>query len=181
MLGDRTYERVYSFMNFETIIVSAVVGIIASAITAYITTRIKMRGERTKWRQEFTLKYAEIQASDNARAQKLAIQFAVCVLIKNPEATERERIFLPPNCRLIAGRAADNAIPLPEDCLVSRHHCAFHTDDELAYVEDLGSPNATFVNRERVTGRRPLKAGDRITIGCTQFEFRRLDRGQSFT
>jgi pSer/pThr/pTyr-binding forkhead associated (FHA) protein len=168
-------------MNLETVTVSAVVGIIASAITAYITTRVKMREERTKWRQEFTLKYAEIQASDNARAQKLAIQFAVGLLIKNPEAPERERIFLPPNCRLIAGRAADNALPLPDDDRASRHHCAFYADDELAYVEDLGSPNATFVNRERVTGRRPLKAGDRITVGSTQFEFRKLDRGRSFT
>ena len=87
-----------------------------------------------KWRREFALKYAEAQAIDSVRAQKMAVQFAVGVLIKNPETHKRERVFVPPNCRLIAGSAPDNPICL-DDELASGHHCAFDADDEQVYVE----------------------------------------------
>ena len=97
-------------MSAETVIISAIVGIVTSAITAYITTCFKMKEEKTKWRREFALKYAEAQATDSVRAQKMAVQFAVGVLIKNPETQKRARVFVPPNCRLIAGSAPDNPI-----------------------------------------------------------------------
>ncbi len=161
-------------MNLETVIISAIVGIVTSAITAYITTRFKMKEENTKWRREFALKYAEAQATDNVRAQKMAVQFAVGVLIKNPETQERERVFVPPNCRLIAGRAPDNPI-FVDDLFASSHHCAFDADDQQVYVEDLGSQNATFVNGEILRGRRKLEIGDRIKVGATDFEFHKLD------
>ena len=41
-----------SLMSAETVIISAIVGIVTSAITAYITTRFKMKEEKTKWRRE---------------------------------------------------------------------------------------------------------------------------------
>ena len=161
-------------MNAETVIISAVVGIITSAITAYVTTWLKMKEEKEKWSREFAIKYAEVQATDNARAQKMAIQFAIGVLIRNPEAEDRERIFIPPNCRLIAGRANDNPIQI-DDRSVSRHHCAFDADDENVFVEELGSQNATIVNGDMLKGRRKLEAGDMITIGPIQFRFHQLD------
>ena len=121
------------------------------------------------------LKYAEAQATDSVRAQKMAVQFAVGVLIKNPETQKRERIFVPPNCRLIAGSAPDNPICLDDES-VSDHHCAFDADDEQVYVEDLGSSNCTFVSGKLVRGRRKLEGGDRIKVGGTEFEFHKLDR-----
>ena len=39
-------------------------------------------------------------------------------------------------------------------------------------VEDLRSTNGTFVNGDRVSGRRALRAGDVVTIGQTQLEYR---------
>jgi pSer/pThr/pTyr-binding forkhead associated (FHA) protein len=39
-------------------------------------------------------------------------------------------------------------------------------------VEDLRSTNGTFVNGDRVSGRRVLRGGDVVTIGQTQLEYR---------
>jgi pSer/pThr/pTyr-binding forkhead associated (FHA) protein len=162
-------------MNLETIIISAVVGIITSVITSYITTRLRMREEKDKWRREFALKYAEAQAKDNQNAQRMAVQFAIGVLIKNPETVERERIFVPPYCRLIAGRSPDNSVVI-DDPVISRHHCAFDADDTDVYVEDLGSPNGIIFNRERLDGRRKLETGDIVHLSPkTEFRFHKLN------
>jgi hypothetical protein len=61
-------------MSAQTIIVSAVVGVVASVITGYITTHLKMREDRAAWRREFLVKYASTGAMDLAAAQRLAAQ-----------------------------------------------------------------------------------------------------------
>jgi pSer/pThr/pTyr-binding forkhead associated (FHA) protein len=156
-------------MNVETIIVSAVVGVGTSAITAYVTTRLKMREEKEKWRREFAMKFADAQAIDNAGAQEMAVQFAIGVLIKDsPDISLRERIFIPPNCRLIAGRSKDDPIVV-EDRFAARQHCAFDADDKDVYIEELGSPNGTPVNGENLQGRQKLESDDVVTVGETTF------------
>jgi len=162
-------------MNLETILISAIVGVVTSAVTAYITTRLRMKEEKAKWRKEFAFKYAEAQATDNSRAQRMAVQFAIGVLIKNPESEERERIFLPPNCRLIAGRSPDNPISTVDDLSTTRQHCAFDADDTNVYVEELGSFNGSFINKTLLDGRHKLETGDVITIGETTLVFHRLN------
>ena len=88
-----------------------------------------MREEKEKWRREFALKYAEAQATDSTRAERMAVQFGVGVLkYRTVGVAETPKIFLPPNSRLVAGRGENNAIML-KDTKVSRHHCAFFTDD----------------------------------------------------
>jgi pSer/pThr/pTyr-binding forkhead associated (FHA) protein len=162
-------------MSLKIMLITAGIGIVTSAITAYLTTRLKMREERDKWRREFAFKFAEKQITDNVAAQKMAAQFAIGVIIKNPETPEREKIFVPPNCRLIVGRAPDNAIVL-DDPRVSRHHFAFFADDTNVFVEELGrSANITFINGERINGRLKLKSNDVITTGQTELRFHKLD------
>jgi len=56
-------------MTLQAIIISAVVGIITSAVTAYITTRLKLKEERDKWRREFAFKFAEAQVANNGVAK----------------------------------------------------------------------------------------------------------------
>ena len=51
------------------------------------------------------------------------------------------------------------------DGLVSRQHAAIRVTREGMQVEDLGSRNGTFVNRQRVSGTQVLSPGDRIEIG----------------
>jgi predicted component of type VI protein secretion system len=52
---------------------------------------------------------------------------------------------------------------------VSKRHCMLRIRGDLAFVEDLGSTNGTFINDEQVKGERPLHDGDRLKIGPLDF------------
>jgi pSer/pThr/pTyr-binding forkhead associated (FHA) protein len=62
------------------------------------------------------------------------------------------------------GRLAECWLVLDDD-LVSRNHARFHVGADLTELEDLGSRNGTFVNGDKVVGRRVLVDGDRVRIG----------------
>ncbi|MGV2831348.1 FHA domain-containing protein [Myxosarcina sp. GI1(2024)] len=172
-------------MDFQTILISAIVGIITSAITAYITTLLKIKEERKKWFRDFALKYAEKQASDLIVAQRMAEQFAIGVLIyENPTTAERERFFIPPNCRLTAGRSETNSISI-NDIFLSQRHCAFDADEKNVYVLDLGSPNGVFVSSSksgrgyiRVSGKKYKLYTDDVVMlaSTTKLRFHQLDK-----
>ena len=72
------------------------------------------------------------------------------------------------------GRHPFNEISLA-DLAVSRYHCWVALEDGRAVIEDLASGNGTFVNGDRLRSRRPLKTGDRILVGNTQFVFAEED------
>jgi hypothetical protein len=67
------------------------------------------------------------------------------------------------------GRLSDNSIPL-NDPNVSRHHAEIRSDNEVAFVVDLGSTNGTRVNGSAVT-ERVLTSGDVVQVGRTSFRF----------
>jgi hypothetical protein len=52
---------------------------------------------------------------------------------------------------------------------VSRRHCLFSLRDGRAWVEDLGSLNGTFLNREPIHEPRPLAEGDRLDLDGLPF------------
>ncbi len=64
------------------------------------------------------------------------------------------------------GRDITNDIVI-NDPEVSRHHMRMTRGPGGFTIEDLGSTNGTFVNGQRVTGARPLRAGDMIGLGET--------------
>ena len=49
---------------------------------------------------------------------------------------------------------------------VSSEHARIGVEEEVVWVEDLGSTNGTFVNEERISGRRFLVPGERIGLGA---------------
>jgi ABC-2 type transport system ATP-binding protein len=71
---------------------------------------------------------------------------------------------------LIGRSPAADVVIVDEE--VSTRHASFVESDGGASVEDLGSTNGTFVNGERLTGRRELAAGDRVRVGRTVLEVR---------
>jgi ABC-type multidrug transport system ATPase subunit len=83
---------------------------------------------------------------------------------------------LPPRSELlrsenvIVGRAAEVDLTLshPE---VSRRHCRILCENDLWFVEDLGSQRGTAVNGNRISGRTALKHGDQIQIGPVTLAF----------
>jgi pSer/pThr/pTyr-binding forkhead associated (FHA) protein len=72
---------------------------------------------------------------------------------------------------LTLGRSGDNDIPLPGDEFASSAHARLEPRRDGVWIEDVGSTNGTFVNGERVEGRRRLSAGDVVRVGETDLRF----------
>src|SRR3954470_16964120 len=73
---------------------------------------------------------------------------------------------------LTIGRRATNDVALPWDSQVSRVHAELVPMGSDWVVCDEGiSHNGTFVNGERVRGRRRLRGGDAISVGDTPIAF----------
>ena len=60
-----------------------------------------------------------------------------------------------------------------EDRYSSQFHARLYPKDGGWFLEDLGSTNGTYLNRQRVQGTHALQAGDQIRIGRTTLELRR--------
>jgi hypothetical protein len=70
---------------------------------------------------------------------------------------------------LTVGRAGGCGVAL-EDTTVSQLHARIYQRDGTLWVEDLGSTNGTFVNRQKVSAPVPLRRGDRLQVGTTVME-----------
>jgi pSer/pThr/pTyr-binding forkhead associated (FHA) protein len=71
------------------------------------------------------------------------------------------------------GRAHDSTIVLDDDYASSRH-ARIHPDrDGQWIVEDLGSTNGTYLDRNRLTTPTPIALGAPIRIGKTVIELRK--------
>lgn len=98
-----------------------------------------------------------------------------------PEEVVRERVTLTVDGRTIpvttgkfvVGRSRECDVRV-DDGNVSRRHFELVQDGPTTWVvADLGSTNGTEVNGKRVSGRKRLDDGDRITIGGTELVFGR--------
>jgi pSer/pThr/pTyr-binding forkhead associated (FHA) protein len=70
------------------------------------------------------------------------------------------------------GRAPDSTVVLDDDYASSRHARLF-PDNGGWLVEDLGSTNGTYLDRQRVNGPTPVPLGVPIRIGKTVLELRK--------
>ncbi|MEP6761725.1 MAG: FHA domain-containing protein [Sporichthyaceae bacterium] len=70
------------------------------------------------------------------------------------------------------GRAQDSTIVLDDDYVSSRHARIYPRDGQWL-VEDLGSTNGTYLERQKVSGPTPVKIGVPIRIGKTTVELRK--------
>jgi pSer/pThr/pTyr-binding forkhead associated (FHA) protein len=71
------------------------------------------------------------------------------------------------------GRRAERDVALPWDTEVSRLHAQLEpVGSDWTVVDDGLSRNGTYVNGERVNGRRRLREGDRLVFGETPVTFR---------
>jgi hypothetical protein len=71
---------------------------------------------------------------------------------------------------LTVGRAAGCHLSFPDDTYISQMHARISKRDDGVFVEDLGSTNGTYLNREKVTCEMPVQRGDQIQIGKTVLE-----------
>lgn len=75
------------------------------------------------------------------------------------------------DARMVLGRSSRTGIPI-KITSISREHCAFvREEDGTWYVEDLGSSNGTWVNRDKVQGRKALVERDIVKCGQARITF----------
>jgi pSer/pThr/pTyr-binding forkhead associated (FHA) protein len=74
--------------------------------------------------------------------------------------------------QITIGRSNDATLVLADDYASSRHARIFPQDGQWI-VEDLGSTNGTYLDRQKVTQPTPVPAGVPIRIGKTVLELRR--------
>lgn len=79
---------------------------------------------------------------------------------------------------VVIGRDEGCALAL-SDIAVSRRHARILLDGGGFFIEDLGSNNGTFLNGDRVEGRRGLVAGDEVVIGERTLRFVELNEAPS--
>ena len=78
--------------------------------------------------------------------------------------------------RCTIGSSADSDLVV-DDSSVSRAHVLFEQLGGAWFVEDLGSRNGTYVNGQRITGRRVVRSGDEIRLGLVRVVLRGVVSG----
>ncbi len=70
---------------------------------------------------------------------------------------------------LTMGRAGGCQVTI-DDTFVSQLHARLFQRDGQYFLEDLGSTNGTYLNRQKVTAPTPIRKGDRVQVGKTVLE-----------
>jgi len=93
-----------------------------------------------------------------------------------------EQVILELSGAVTIGRRPDNDVALPWDAEVSRVHAQLErVGSDWALIDDGLSRNGSYVNGERVAGRRRLSDGDRLCFGETPMLFRAPTHEASFS
>lgn len=91
------------------------------------------------------------------------------------DGDDRQQLFTfePGLAHASVGRSRSSDLALAWDQQVSRLHARFErVEDHWTVVDDGLSQNGTFVNGERLSGRRRLSDGDSLRFGATPVTFR---------
>jgi hypothetical protein len=102
------------------------------------------------------------------------------LLFSDHDRRQRLFFFAPDMAQASVGRQSSSDLVLDWDDQVSRLHARFErAADGWEVVDDGISRNGTFVNGERLSGRRRLEDGDTVRFGMTAVTFRspKHDRG----
>jgi predicted component of type VI protein secretion system len=100
------------------------------------------------------------------------------VLVYREDTGAQRFVPLEGKSTLTIGRGSGCDVRLPWDDRVSRVHAALdRVGSDWTLVDDGLSRNGTFLNGDRLTGRRRLRDGDTFVLGSTSFRFRDTSRG----
>jgi len=96
------------------------------------------------------------------------------------DGDDRQQLVPMSGERLTVGRTQDAELTVDWDHEVSRVHAELvHIGGAWTISDDGLSRNGTYVNNERVTGRRRLRDGDVMRFGATTAVFREPSRGNT--
>lgn len=104
--------------------------------------------------------------------ERLAAERAAQPFVELRDGDGTQRLVPLPRDGLTIGRTPASGLALTWDAQVSRSHASIEAIDGVWTVLDDGrSTNGTYVNEERVQGRRPLHHLDVIRTGATRLRF----------
>ncbi len=109
------------------------------------------------------------QAVPTAKAVRKAERKALPVQLAIVEPAALKGRTYPLAEELTVGRAAGCQVTI-DDTYASQIHARVFSRDGQLFVEDLGSTNGTFVNRQKVNGPQAFRRGDRLQVGNTVME-----------
>lgn len=102
------------------------------------------------------------------RSQRGEKRIPQLVVLEPPSEAGREFLV---NGELTIGRAASCHVTL-DDTYISQLHARVTLDESGILIEDLGSTNGTYLNRQRVTSIVIGSIGDRLQLGGIVMELR---------
>ena len=91
----------------------------------------------------------------------------VTIRMKNVDGHSRTELV---KDRMVLGRSSRTDLPIKHTS-ISREHVAFVREGEIWFVEDLGSSNGTWVNKDKIAGRRALQERDIVKAGQARLTF----------
>ncbi len=124
---------------------------------------------------------ADAQSISDSRALAQAERSGrAFLLFRGRDDRQQLFVFGPESDSASVGRRPTSDLVLDWDDQVSRLHARFErVGDAWVLVDDGLSSNGTFVNGERVSGKRRLNDGDTLRFGTTTITFRAPARKQS--
>jgi pSer/pThr/pTyr-binding forkhead associated (FHA) protein len=117
------------------------------------------------WPERHASSPTELQA-------RLAAERSEAPFVELRDGDGNQRLVTLTGERVTVGRSPASGLALVWDAQVSRSHASIECMDGVWTVLDDGrSTNGTFVNEERVQGRRALRHLDVIRVGATRLRF----------
>jgi hypothetical protein len=102
------------------------------------------------------------------------------VLVYREDTGAQRFVPLEGRATLTIGRGSGCDVRLAWDERVSRVHASLdRVGSDWTLADDGLSRNGTFLNGDRLTGRRRLRDGDTFVLGSTSFRFRDTSRGET--
>jgi pSer/pThr/pTyr-binding forkhead associated (FHA) protein len=110
------------------------------------------------------------ELKEQIETERLGLPFLVD---RDAEGEQRIRLIEGDRGQIWIGRSPSADVSVPWDGEVSKLHAQLeHVGGECTLVDDGLSRNGSFVNEERVSGRRRLRDGDVIRVGQSRVMFR---------
>ncbi len=107
------------------------------------------------------------QMRGDGKSTSTAAPKPLALVVRSPLSAQGQRHTL--NDALTIGRSPDSDVVI-DDSYSSQSHARFFCDGGEHLLEDLGSTNGTYLNRQKVATATVVRAGDFVQVGATVFE-----------
>ena len=95
------------------------------------------------------------------------------ILIEIMNGPDDGRVVVCDKTPITIGRGSDEAMHLPYDHLISRHHARITVSEGKFILSDLNSTNGTFIGKKRIREDTVIESNMLFRVGATQLMIKR--------